>query len=162
MQPTLEARRRLWFVMWAAFTAAPVIYYVVANLVAGGVAASPALATFRLAFAGLALVSLAGGGFLMTRAPRMRSDVQGLAGFFRGDALAKPEAFQTGFVVATAWVEACAIYGFVLVFLGARPLEYVPFGAGSIAVMLAVALPVGRNYWAERERVDAGGVAPVA
>jgi len=165
MPPTLEARRRVWLILWAAFTVAPVIYYVVANLVASGIAggavAAPGLATIRLVFAALALVQLGGGAFLMTRAPRMRGDVQGVAGFFGGESLATPEAFQLGFIVATAWIEACAILGFVLVFLGARPLEYVPFGAGSLTVMVAVALPVGRSYWAERERADGAVRAPI-
>lgn len=162
MEPQAKPNPRTWFVIWAAFTVAPVIYFVVASLVAGTVAASPSLGTFRLAFAALALVDLAGGAFLLTRAPRMRSDIQGLAAFFGGEALAEPAAFQLGFILATAWVEACAIFGFVLVFLGAPASEYLPYGAGAFAVMVAVALPVGRNYWSERERADAGGAGPIA
>lgn len=162
MERTAKPGRRTWFVLWAAFTAAPVVYYVVSTFVAGTATAAPSLATLRLAFAALALVQLSGGAYLLTRAPRMRSDLPGLGGFFGNDALATPAAFQLGFVVATAFVEACAVLGFVLVFLGAPPAEYIPYGAASLAVMVAVALPAGLGYWNERERVDAGGAGPIA
>ncbi len=161
MERTAMPSRATWFVIWAAFTAAPVVYYVVGSFVAGTAAVSPSLAVLRPAFAALALVQLSGGAFLLTRAPRMRGGEPGLTGFFGSDSLATPQAFQLGFVVAMALVEACAILGFVLVFIGGSLLEYVLFGAASLAVMLAIALPSGLGYWSEYERTRAGGTGPI-
>jgi hypothetical protein len=159
----MEAKPR-WFVLWAAFTAAPVIYGVVAMLVAPTLpAASPLLPVLRLAFAGLALVQLVSGTFLMTRASRAVYGAPGPAAPPEGPALAEPLAFQKAFIVATAFVESCAIYGFVLVFLGAPVLEYLPFGAATVAVMIAVGLPTGLRYWGERESMSpgSGGAPPI-
>jgi len=161
MEGTAKPSRATWFVLWAAFTAAPILYGFVATFVAGTVTVAPTLATMRLAFAALALVQVAGGAFLLTRAPRMRGGEPGLAGFFGNDSLATPEAFQLGFVVATALVEACAVLGFVLVFFGGSVIEYVPFGIASVAVMVAVGLPTGLRYWDAREQADAGSRSPI-
>lgn len=161
MGQTAMPGRATWFVLWAAFTAAPAVYYVVVALVAGSATAVPANDLLRPAFAALALVQLAGGAFLLTRAPRMRGGEPGLAGFFGSETLATPAAFQLGFVVATALVEACAVLGFVLVFLGGKLADYVPFGAASLAVMLAIALPTGLRYWDAREQADAGSRSPI-
>lgn len=159
--PSYAPSKSTWFVLWAAFTAAPVIYFVVGMQVAGSVRPSAALPTLRIAFAALALVTLAAGTFLLTRTARARPGALGAATFFGGEQLAPPVAFQQAFVVATALVEACSIYGFVLLFLGAPALEYLPFGAGTMGVMIGLALPVGLRYWSEREQADASGVPPI-
>jgi hypothetical protein len=158
---TTKAAARVWFVIWAAGAAAPIIYGVVTLFTAAGVMVSPELPTLRLALYAFGLVDLVAGGFLITRAPRMRSDVSGFAAFMGGDALAEPFAFQRGFILGMSLVQSCAVFGFVFTFLGGRPLEYVPFGAGALAVMVAVGLPVGRNYWSERERLDSGDSGPI-
>lgn len=161
MTATVVPAKPQWLVLWAAFTAAPVVYYVVATTVAGTVTAPPGLPMFRMLLGALALLELAAGAFLMTRATRARSDVPAPVAFFGGETLAEPQAFQVAFIVAAALVEACAIMGFVLVFLGAPALEYLPFGAGTLAVMLGIALPTGLGYWSERERMGTSGMPPI-
>lgn len=161
METTTEARRGIWLVLWAAFTVAPVLYYIVGAMIGETPANPELLRSLRPAFAAFAIVQLAAGAYLLTRAPRARSDVQGLGALLGGESLATPEAFQTGFVVATALVESAAILGFVLHFLGAPLFEYLPYGAGSLAVMLAIGLPSGLGYWSEYERTTAGGTGPI-
>ncbi len=153
--------RAIWFVIWASLTAAPVIYFVVARIVATETPTAASLPLLRTVFGAIAVIELLAGALLVTRTPNARSDPNALASFFGGTALAEPVAFQRAFVLATALIEACAILGFVLVFLGASPLEYAWYGAASMAVMLGIALPTGLRYWGERERADAGANEPI-
>jgi len=157
MSPSEPNRKQVWLILWVAFTAAPVLYYVVGALVGGPAPAVPQLPLVRLVLTLLATVEVVAGGFLMTRAPRARAGVQGFGAFFGGTEPAAPAAFQLAFLIAASLVEACAILGFVLLFLGATLAEYLPFGAASLGVMLAVALPTGMRYWSEVERVRTGG-----
>jgi hypothetical protein len=161
MSPPRVNRKGTWMVVWAAFTAAPVVYLVIGTQVAGQVAPSTSLPLLRAVFMTLASTALLAGAFLLTRVPRARADAQGLAALFGSDTLAEPVVFQQAFIVTTAMVESCSLYGFILVFLGAPVAEYLPFGAGTVAVMLGVALPTGLRYWSERERLDLGSAEPI-
>ena len=153
MSPPETGRRQTWLIIWGALTVAPAFYYVVGTLIVGGASPVPQLPMLRVAFWVIALVELVVGGFLMTRAPRAREGVQGLAAFFGAEGPATPGAFQLGFIIGATLVEACAILGFVLLFLGAPIGEYLPFGAASVAVMVAVGLPTGLRYWRELDGV---------
>ncbi len=155
MSPSEPNRKQIWLILWAAFTVAPVLYYVIGALIGGPAPATSQLPLIRLAATLLATVDVVAGGYLMTRAPRARL-AQGFGAFFGSTEPARPEAFQLAFVIAASLVEACAVIGFVLLFLGAALAEYLPFGAASLGVMLAVGLPSGMRYWSEVERVRSG------
>lgn len=153
--------RRTWFVIWFAMTATPVIYFVVALLVAGSVHPETDLASLRYVLSVIALVALAAGVVILVRAPRARAGAPPLVAAFGAEDLASPSAFVAVTIVGCALVEACAILGFVLVFLGAPATNFVPFGLAAIGAMLGVALPTGLRYWGERGRASAGGIAPI-
>lgn len=165
MGSVLRTGRDPWFAILMAFCAAPVAYFVIARQLEGGMDASPALPALRPAFGALALAQLAAGAFLLVRAPRARTGAPPAAASVALPDVggpAEPQAFQAAFVVASALVESCAILGFVLVVLGAPANDYVPFGLGTLAVLLGVGLPSGLRYWSAREAVDSGGVPPIA
>lgn len=159
MNANAVPRRESWLVILFAMTAAPVVYYFVAGAVAEGIPDSPVYAMLLPAFGMLAAVELALGAFVLSRAPRAGSG--GLPALLAGAELATPQAFQTASVIGMALAEACAILGFVLVFVGGPVYMYVPFGAASVAVMLAVGLPAGLGYWRDRAQADAEGRAPI-
>ena len=163
MEASPQNQKLMWVVQLGAFTVAPFVYFVLGTQVARSIVASPSLPLLRNVFRVLAPLALAAGGFLLVRAPRARGDVQGLAAFFGGAELATPVAFRTAFTIATALVESCSIYGFVLLFLGAPLPEYLPYGAGTIAMLLAGAIPTGLRYWSELEGggIRAGGSPPI-
>lgn len=152
-------RRESWLVILFAMTAAPVAYYFVAGAVAEGIPDSPVYAMLLPVFSALALAELVLGAFVLSRAPR--AGAGGLPALLAGAELATPRAFQAASVIGMALAEACAILGFVLVFVGGPVYMYVPFGAATVSVMLAVALPSGLGYWREREQADADGRAPI-
>ena len=160
---SVQNPKLVWFIQCASLTIAPAIYYVVGTQVARSIVATPSLPMLRTVFRVLAPLGLIAGGFLLTRAPRARADVGGLAAFFGGEEPATPVAFQTAFIIASAMVGSCSIYGFVLLLLGAPLGEYLPYGAGTIAILLAIAMPKGLRYWAEHERgsIRAGGSSPI-
>ena len=159
MATSTGPRRESWLVLLFAMTAAPVVYYGVAGAVAGGMADSPVYAALLPVFSVLALAELALGAFVLSRAPRAGSG--GLPALLAGAELATPQAFQTASVIGMALTEACAILGFVLVLVGGPLYMYVPFGAASVAMMLAVGLPAGLGYWRERAQADAEGRGPI-
>lgn len=161
MAPTDPRIKGTWFVIWAAFTVAPVVYYFVGAAVAGGVVAAPAFPMFLALLSAFAIVTLAAGAILVTRAPRARDEATGLGMYFGGRDLAPPARFQVAFVLGAALIEACSVYGFVLLFLGAPLGVYAWFGAGTLAVMLGIALPVGLAYFRAREQGDTGGPPPI-
>ncbi len=156
-----EPNRTTWLVIWAAMTAATVVYYFVGAQVAGTVASTPSLASLRFALSILAPVELLAGAVLLSRAGRARADATGLAMFLGGDAPPPPRVFQVAWIIGAAMVEACAIMGFVLIFLGAPLTNYLPFGLASLAVMLGVGLPTGLRYWSEWEQAQARGGGPI-
>lgn len=163
MTRTSGATRSSWLAMWAAFSAAPVVYLVVALQIVGSVPASPALPMLRLLLALLALPVLGAGIVMMQRAGRARTDAPLVGLLSPGEAVAEPRAFQAAFVIATALVESVAIYGFLLIFLGGTVTDYLPFGGAALLVLLAVGLPAGLRYWSERagSAPQPGGARPI-
>lgn len=159
MNTNAGPKREGWLVILFAMTAAPFVYYGIAGAVAASIPDSPVYAALLPIFSVLALAELVLGAFVLSRAPRAGSG--GLPALLAGAELATPQAFQTASVIGMALAEACAILGFVLVFVGGPVYMYVPFGAASVAVMLAVGLPAGLGYWRDRAQADADGRGPI-
>ena len=154
---TQQPDRKQWLVVTLALTVAPILYYIVIQLV-GVKEPSPLLPTLRLVAFPLALVMLVVGTIVVRRSPR--ADISNAAPT-PGAALAVPGQFQLRFLIGCAMFEMSCVMGFVLVMLGGSLRDYVPLGAASLAAMLGVALPTGLRYWSERERLGSGGSAPL-
>jgi hypothetical protein len=151
--------RQVWLIMWGALTAAPVIYVVLAQVIAAPAEPSASLPLLRTAFVGLAVVAFGAGTFLISRAAGPEGFPPGPTAPGAPD-LAAPATFQLRSIVAMALIESVAVYGFVLFMLGGSRLQVLPCAAASIAGMVGVVLPAGLAYWRRWELAASGGRPP--
>lgn len=156
METATPNRRFIWFVLWGAFTLAPLVYSFVGLSVAGHSPAAPSLPLFQAVFPWLAVLQIVSGSVVMHRAKGANRSGVMPAMLLGGDVLSEPADFQTRFIIGAAMIEACAIEGFILLFLGAPLSNYPMFGGAALAVMLTVGLSSGLAYWRAREDADAG------
>ena len=159
--PAPAPTRSVWLVVCGALCAAPILYGVLAPMVAPDVQPAPTLALMRTAFAGAATLGFLLATYLMRRVARAADPGQGLFALRPEGELATPAAFQLRSIFAMALFESVAIFGFVLVFLGAPPEQAWVWSAASFAGMVGIALPAGLAYWRELERAGQGGAAPI-
>lgn len=150
---TLQSNRRIWTVIVFAMVGAVAIYPIVLVFARQGVAAPPPgsrpAPAIWMPFAVAAMLALMFSmNWMRHRMPYPDSDsatpLPGVAEFMKGS------------IVGMAAAEAASVIGFLwCLYSGAAWRDYVPFGAGSLLVLLLVCLPRGQAYWTAREAADA-------
>ena len=153
--------RRMWLIVWVGLTLAPLIYYYAGSMMTPDAIDPAQIARFHARARVFAALQLLLGAFLFTRARRASLGPSGFARLLGGEGLATPADFQTRFIIASALVEACAIWGFVLRAMGAPIQDYVPFGGATFGVFLLLGLPTGLSYWRARKMADQGGSSAI-
>ena len=157
LSPSGAPNRQVWLVVWGAFTAAPILYGTLAPMVAPGGETSAQLATIRRAFLIAGLLAFWLAMVLMPRAMRAAEPAQGLFAYRPQGELATPHAFQARSLVCMALFESAAVFGFVLTFLGAPPLEVWAWTSATLVGMVAEVLPFGLFYWRVLKLSSASG-----
>src|SRR5262245_36718988 len=135
--PTLGQYRNNWFIIAGALTVVPVIYAVLARVIAPGTPPSPIVATLRPVLMAVAGLQLLLGTFVFLRA-RAPAFIGAADASVADGQLAPPTQFMMRTIVGMAFFEAISIYGFVLMFLGNDPAECMVWSAVSLIGMLGV------------------------
>jgi hypothetical protein len=142
------ANRTTWLIITGALAIAPVMYVVVAWLIAqdGPPVAGPDYPTFRIVCATLAIASIVASRVVLLGLGRDRPDPR------TGEPVPIEAArYQLHSLLAAALAESCAIYGFVLFLLGGPIRLLAVFAAGSLLAIAAFVIPHGLAYWERRE-----------
>ena len=153
--------RQVWLTIWGALALAPIAYTIIAQQVAVTTPPSETLPLLRMVFLPVAALGFVAGSFLMSRAGTPGGFPPAPPASPDTPDLVAPASFQLRSVIAMALFESVAIYGFVLVFLGAPPLHILPWSATSFVGLVGIALPNGLAYW-RRWEMDAARTGPSA
>lgn len=156
-----SAHRLVWLILVGSLTAS-VVAYGLLLLVLVPVATSrldEGQPSPRIWFAGIGTLLLFAS--LAWMRWKMTIDVEPTATSAEASPLPRPESFVRNSMIALALAELPALLGFVMCFaLGGRPADYVPFGIGSLAMILFGVVPRGQHYWRvweARHGAGAGG-----
>lgn len=139
-----------WLIIWAALTGSVFIYGLIGYFVTMNrtPVTSSTLPMMQMILGALGVVKLIAAVFWLqfkTKVPP--AQVIGT----NHEPMMPPGEFQTQSIVALALAEACALYGLVLLFMGAPITTYALFAAGALVVSVGFILPRGMAYWTAYE-----------